>query len=90
MAEPNAQTTVLVQLLERMKHGDRQARDELIRAFRAKGQLDTTFGSLGTVTIPGAATAVSNGNLIGDVAVEPDRKIVDYGGQDRTGIVMRA
>ena len=32
MAGSDAKTTVLIKLLERMKGGDRQARDELIRA----------------------------------------------------------
>jgi RNA polymerase sigma factor (sigma-70 family) len=36
MAELDAKTTVLVQLLERMKCGDRDARDELIRAFQKR------------------------------------------------------
>jgi RNA polymerase sigma factor (sigma-70 family) len=36
MAESDAKTTVLVQLLERMKDGDLAARDELVRAFRAR------------------------------------------------------
>jgi len=39
MAELDAQTTVLVQLLERMKRGDREARDELVRAFHARLEL---------------------------------------------------
>ncbi len=39
MAELDAQTTVLVQLLERMKQGDREARDELVRAFQARLEL---------------------------------------------------
>jgi RNA polymerase sigma-70 factor (ECF subfamily) len=39
MAELDAQTTVLVQLLERMKRGDREARDELVRAFQARLEL---------------------------------------------------
>ncbi len=36
MPDPGAQTTVLVELLERMRRGDRNARDELIRAFQAR------------------------------------------------------
>ena len=36
MSDPAAQTTVLVQLLERMQAGDRAARDELIRAFQSR------------------------------------------------------
>ncbi len=39
MAELDAQTTVLVQLLERMKRGDREARDDLVRAFHARLEL---------------------------------------------------
>jgi RNA polymerase sigma factor (sigma-70 family) len=39
MAELDAQTTVLVQLLERMKRGDREARDELVRAFQTRLEL---------------------------------------------------
>ncbi len=36
MAGSDARTTVMVQLLERMKGGDRQARDELVRAFEGR------------------------------------------------------
>lgn len=36
MAETPARTTVLVELLDRMRSGDRAARDELIRAFQAR------------------------------------------------------
>ena len=36
MADPAAKTTMLVQLLDRMKGGDRAARDELIRAFQTR------------------------------------------------------
>ena len=36
MPDPGAQTTVLVELLERMRLGDRDARDELIRAFQTR------------------------------------------------------
>jgi RNA polymerase sigma factor (sigma-70 family) len=36
MSDPGAQTTVLVELLERMRRGDRDARDELIRAFQTR------------------------------------------------------
>jgi RNA polymerase sigma factor (sigma-70 family) len=36
MSDAGAQTTVLVQLLERMQGGDRQARDELVRAFQTR------------------------------------------------------
>ncbi len=39
MAEADAKTTVMVQLLERMKRGDRDARDELVRAFHARLEL---------------------------------------------------
>ncbi len=34
IAPSDAKTTVLIQLLERMKGGDREARDELVRAFQ--------------------------------------------------------
>jgi RNA polymerase sigma factor (sigma-70 family) len=36
MAESAAKTTVLVELLDRMKGGDRAAREELLRAFQAR------------------------------------------------------
>jgi RNA polymerase sigma factor (sigma-70 family) len=36
MTDSAAQTTVLVQLLERMQGGDRSARDELVRAFQTR------------------------------------------------------
>jgi RNA polymerase sigma factor (sigma-70 family) len=36
MSDPGAQTTVLVELLERMRRGDRDARDELIRTFQTR------------------------------------------------------
>jgi RNA polymerase sigma factor (sigma-70 family) len=36
MADSAAKTTVLVQLLERMQGGDREARDELVRAFHTR------------------------------------------------------
>jgi RNA polymerase sigma factor (sigma-70 family) len=36
MADSAAKTTVLIQLLERMQHGDRAARDELVRAFQTR------------------------------------------------------
>ncbi len=39
MPELDAQTTVLIQLLDRMKRGDREARDELVRAFQARLEL---------------------------------------------------
>ena len=36
MADSNARTTVLVELLDRMKSGDRAALDELVRAFQSR------------------------------------------------------
>ncbi len=36
MADSIAKTTVLMQLLERMHHGDHEAHDELVRAFQAR------------------------------------------------------
>jgi RNA polymerase sigma-70 factor (ECF subfamily) len=36
MVDSSAQTTVLVQLVERMQKGDRQARDELVRTFQGR------------------------------------------------------
>jgi RNA polymerase sigma-70 factor (ECF subfamily) len=44
MAESDARTTVLVQLLERIKGGDREARDELVRAFH--GRLEHLAGKM--------------------------------------------
>ena len=41
--------------------------------YDANGQIDATFGSLGTVTAPG-------GGEISDVAIQPDGKIVVLGG----------
>jgi uncharacterized delta-60 repeat protein len=50
-----------------------------IARYNADGQLDPTFGSLGTLTIPGGGTEVGS-NLVDDVALEPDGKIVAYVG----------
>jgi RNA polymerase sigma factor (sigma-70 family) len=36
MSDPTAKTTMLVQLLDRMRAGDRAARDELVRAFQTR------------------------------------------------------
>jgi RNA polymerase sigma-70 factor (ECF subfamily) len=44
MAGSDAKTTVLVELLERMKGGDRDARDELVRAFQ--GRLEHLAGKM--------------------------------------------
>jgi len=44
--------------------------------YTADGQLDPTFGSLGSVNFPGGGLNADQGNIGVDVALEPDGKII--------------
>jgi RNA polymerase sigma factor (sigma-70 family) len=66
MAELDAQTTVLVQLLERMKRGEPEARDELVRAFQARLEL---LGQKMLRKYPGVGRWVEAGDVLQDSLV---------------------
>jgi RNA polymerase sigma factor (sigma-70 family) len=63
MADLDAQTTVLVQLLERMKRGAREARDELVRAFQARLEL---LGQKMLRNYPGVGRWVESSDVLQD------------------------
>jgi DNA-directed RNA polymerase specialized sigma24 family protein len=74
MAESNATTTVLVELLERMKGGDREARDELVRAFqdRLEYLVDKMLRKY-----PGVGRWVEVGDVLQGSLVKLHRELMD-------------
>ena len=52
------------------------SRAYFLSRYTADGRLDPSFGSLGSVNVPGGGVYVDQGNIGVDVAIQPDGKIV--------------